>query len=96
MYHATNSSLIKRNGAVCNVTDAQIIGQDYLWDEPTEIHLVSKYPIENKIASLIRQKLCISGNRFDQLCNDGKIVSLSGQNLKKGKMKYSVIFQISP
>ena len=99
MLHATDTALIKRNGALCNYADIEIIGEDFAWyevNEPVEIHITSKYPIENKTASIIRSKLNISSNTFDKLCKTGNIISLSGHNLQKCKMTDSKIIQIKP
>jgi len=102
MLHATDAALIKRNGAQCNNADVEIIGEDIIWNEsngysePVEIHIATKYPVENKAASVIRSKLNISGSSFDKLCKTGKIVSLSGHNLKKCKMPDSIIIQLTP
>jgi hypothetical protein len=96
MIHVTDYSLIKRNGAQLNIADAYITGKDYRWDEPVEINLTTKHPIENKATSLIRQKLAISGNKFNELCNANRIISFSGHNLKKCKMKDKIILCLKP
>ena len=94
MLHATDAALIKRNGAKNNSADAYITGLDYSPGESAEIRLTSQWSLENKAATLIRQKLGLSANQFDKLCNEGKIVSLSGHTLKKCKMSGNIIFRV--
>ena len=94
--HSTDVALIKHNGAESNTADFIIHGNEYLWNEPVEIHLSTKFPIENKAASLIKQKLGLSGNAFNKLCAEGKIICTSGHNLKKAKMVDTVIIQVIP
>ena len=94
--HSTDIALIKRNGAESNAADIVIQGQDFSWNEPVEIHLSTKFPIENKVASLIKQKLGLSGNAFNKLCAEGKIICTSGHNFKKAKMVDTVIIQVIP
>ena len=94
--HATDAALIKHNGASCSIADVEIKGDDYILCEPAEIHLTSKWTLENKISSLIRQKLNLSGNQFGKMCDDGKIICLSSHSLNKSKMSGTVILQIKP
>ena len=96
MKHAADSALIKQTGAKCNIADVCVVGQDYFWDEPVKIRLTSKWSPENKISSIIRQKLNISGNSFSKLLVECKITCLSGHNLKKSKMNDAIILQITP
>ena len=96
MTYATDTALIKRNGAECSIAEVEVVGMEYDWKDAAEIHLISKWSLENKTASLIRQKLNLSGNTFDKMCEEGKITCLSGQNLRKCKMAGEVIFQVTP
>ena len=94
--HATDSALIKHNGAECGIAEAEVIGTEYDWKDTAEIHMVSKWSLQNKAASLIRQKLSLSGNAFDKMCEEGKITCLSGHNLRKCKISGKIVFQITP
>jgi hypothetical protein len=99
LLHATDSALIKRNGAQCNGADVDIVGQSICFDEINEavqIHLTSKWPLENKASKLIRHKLDLSSNEYEKKCAEGKIICLSGHNLKKCKMNGMVVIQIEP
>ena len=96
LLHATDTALIKRNGTKCNVADAYITGEDYVPYETAEIRLSTGWSLENKAATLIRQKLCLSANQFDRLIIEGRIISLSGHNLMKCKMSGTIIFQVKP
>ena len=96
MQHATDAALIKRNGAECNIADAFISGEDYHPNETMEIRLTTLWSLENKAATLIRNKLGLSANSFDRLHKNGKISSLSGHNIKKCKMSGTIIFQVQP
>ena len=96
LLHATDAALIKRNGAECCVAEAEVVGPDYSWSGITEIHAATKWPLENKASSLIRQKLKLSNRAFEKMCEERKIVCLSGQNLVKCKMTGEIVFQIVP
>ena len=96
MLHAVDAALIKRNGAEIDTAEAQIIGDDINFPEAATIRITSKYPMEIKAAALIRKKLRLSRSAFENMCELGKIVCTSGQNLKKCKMNGEIIFQINP
>ena len=96
MSHATDTTLFKRNGAERGFAEADIIGAEYDWNSAAEIHLVSKWPLENKAASLIRQKLNLSGNAFEKMYEEGKIICLSGHKLINCKMIGEIVFQVTP
>ena len=95
MNYATDAALLKRNGVKCDTAEAEVIGAAFNWVDTTEIHIVSKWPLENKAASLISQKLGISRNVFNRMCDDGTIISLSGQKLKSCKMVGEIIILVA-
>ena len=93
--HATDSALIKRNGAECCVADVEVVGDDHSKSCSEEIHMASKWSLENKAATIIRQKLNLSGNAFGKMCDEKRIVCLSGHNLKKCKIAGEIVFRIN-
>ena len=96
MRYATDAALIKRNGAECNVAEVVIQGPDYDWCGAAEIHILAKWPLENRAAALIRQKLGLSRSAFEKLCREGKIVCISQHNLTKSKMVGEIVFTLRP
>jgi hypothetical protein len=96
MLHATDAALIKRNGADCGAVRTEAIGEEFDWSEPAEICLAAKWGMEIKAATLIREKLGLSRNAFEKMCEQRKIVSLSGQNLEKCKMNGKIVLQVNP
>ena len=83
MQYATNTALLKRNGATPGVPELTLLGEDIDCAPPVCIELTATWPAEHRAAAAIRQKLGLSRSRFDQLCESGRLICHSGQNLKK-------------
>ena len=96
MRNATDAALIKRNGAECNIAEVEILGPDYDGCGAAEIHILAKWPLENRAAALIRQKLGLSRSAFEKLCGAEKIVCISQHNLAKSKMVGEIVIRVHP
>lgn len=94
MLYATDAALLKRNGAEPRVPEIEIQGATVDFTEPVCIELTAEWPAEYKAATAIREKLGVSRSRFDRLCESGKILCTSGQNLKKCKFTGKFVIEI--
>lgn len=93
MHYATDSALIKRNGAESGQPEYEILGEDIKQNESARIHLMPEQPTEIKAETILRKKLCLSRNEFDRLLLSERLVCVSGQNLKKCKLSTEVIVE---
>lgn len=94
MRYATDAALLKRNGAEPGIPEIEILGDTVDFTEPVCIELTAEWPSEYKTATAVRNKLGISRSRFDRLCERGRIVCTSRQNLKKCKLAGTIIIEI--
>lgn len=94
MQYATDAALIKRNGAELGIPEVEILGEEIDLTEPIHIELTAEWPSEYKTAAALRSKLGLSRAEFERLCESGKIVCVSGQNLKKCKLSGTIIIEI--
>lgn len=94
MRYATDMALLKRNGAEPEPPTIEILGEAIDFTEPVRIELTAEWPAEYKTAAAIREKLGISRSRFDGLCESGRILCTSGQNLKKCRLAGTIVVEI--
>ncbi len=96
MLHSTDTALLKRNGAECGNPEIRIDGPDIDFSEAVELHVNSKWPTEIKAAAVIREKLGLSRSAFEKTCEQGKIICISGHDLKKCKLNGEIVIRIKP
>lgn len=94
MRYATDAALLKRNGAEPGIPEIEIQGDAVDFTEPVRIELTAEWPAEYKAATAIREKLGASRSQFDRLCESGRILCTSGQNLKKCKLTGKIVIEI--
>lgn len=93
MRYATRA-LLKRNGAELGIPEIEILGEKIDFTEPVCIELTTEWPAEYKATTAIRDKLGISRSELDRLCDSGRIVCISGQNLQKCKLIGTIVIEI--
>lgn len=74
--------------------EVEIIGDQIDLTKPAHIELTAEWPSEYKVAAALRSKLGLSRTEFDSLCESGKIVCVSGHNLKKCKLSGTILIDI--
>lgn len=89
MQYAMNFSLLQRNGAEAVLPTYQIIGEDVSLEKAVIIKIQSQYLLPLKISSILRTKLGISQREFDTLFLNKRILSNTGQDLRKCKLSSS-------
>lgn len=94
MRYATDMELIKRNGAEPGMPEIEILGKPVDLTESARITLISDWPMEYKASTAIRDKLALSRSAYDRLWDSGRIVCISGQNLKKSKLSDTITIEI--
>lgn len=93
--YAMDMELIQRNGAEAGLPKYEIRGPAFDFAVPVELHIKSPYPSHLKISALLRQKLNLSHNAFEQMIASGSIRSTSGLDLKKCRVKAESILIIN-
>ncbi|MGX8126841.1 DUF1062 domain-containing protein [Clostridioides difficile] len=92
--YVMNVELLHRNGAEVGIPEYKIVGQEININEFTQIRVVSKYPSQLKVSTLLREKLGLSRKKFDEMLDCGIIKSISGVDLKKSKLNYEIMLEI--
>lgn len=92
--YAMDIELLRRNGAEVGLPDYRIIGDEICIDNPTELHIISKYSCQLKVSTILREKLYLSQKTFDQILARGQIKSISGLDLKKCRLHSKVVLTI--
>lgn len=85
--YAMDTELIRKNGAEVGPPKYEILGANINFNIPTELHIKSSYPSRLKISSLLREKMNLSQNAFEQMITSGSIRSTSGLDLKKCRLQ---------
>jgi len=92
--YAMDIELLRRNGAEVGLPNYRITGDDICIDNPTELHIISKYSCQLKVSTILREKLYLSQKAFGQMIACGKIRSISGLDIKKCKLHSEVVLMI--
>ncbi|WP_236900381.1 DUF1062 domain-containing protein [Clostridium pasteurianum] len=92
--YAMNTELIRKNGAEVGLPKYKILGDNINFNTPIELHIKSSYPSRLKVSSLLREKMNLSQNAFEQMITSGSIRSTSGLDLKKCRLQADVILII--
>lgn len=91
--YATDAALIRQNGANPGQPELEIIGEDVACNEPLQIHLIPEQSLKIKAGGILREKLGLSRNEFGKLLSGGKLVCVSGHDLKKCKLSNEVVVE---
>lgn len=93
--YAMNFDLLRRNGVEVGLPVYSIIGDEFSSNEPVTLEIKSKYAVQIKVASIIREKLHLSQKDYFQLVADRKIMSIPEKDLRKCKLKNGItlVFQ---
>jgi len=92
--YAMDSELIRKNGAEVGLPKYKILGANINLNTPIELHIKSSYPSRLKVSSLLREKMNLSQNAFEQMIASGSIQSTSGLDLKKCRLQTDAILVI--
>lgn len=91
MQYAMNYPLLQRNGAEIKMPPFQVIGEDVPPGKTACVKIHSQYILPLKVSSVLRMKLGISQREFDALLQANRIMSNTGQDLKKCKVSSTEI-----
>lgn len=90
--YAMDNEFLYRNGAdEVEVPPYSIIGDAFLPSENVELEIKSRYSFPVKVSTLVREKLHLSQTAYLRLIEKENIKSIPEQNLRKYKLKNSII-----
>jgi hypothetical protein len=92
--YAMDTELIRKNGAEVGLPKYEILGANINFNTPIELHIKCSSPSRLKVSSLLREKMNLSQNAFEQMITSGSIRSTSGLDLKKCRLQADVILII--
>lgn len=81
--------LITKNGVEAGLPKYKILGDKIELITNIKLEIISKYPSQIKVASILREHLELSQKSFLNAIEQGQIKSLSGQSLKKSRLQKS-------
>lgn len=93
-HYAMDIEFLRRNGAEIGLPDYSILGDDICITNPTELHIISKYPFQLKVSTILRQKLSLSQKDFEEMLSCEHLKSISGLNLRKCRLNSEVVLTI--
>ncbi len=93
---ATDTALIRRNGAEPGMPEVELVGADVSLLEPVELHITAEQPLETRPGALLRGKLGLSRAAYDRMLVRGQIVCVSGHSLSACKLCGEMVIQIHP
>lgn len=89
--YAMSSTFLSKNGAEAGLPKYTVMGEDFLPGEEIELEIKSEYELPVKVSSIVREKLKLSRKEYAQLVSEGKIKSMSGQDLEKCRLKKGIV-----
>lgn len=93
--YAMDTNLMRKNGVEVGLPSYKIIGDTIDMSIPVELHIKSSYPSRLKVSSLLREKLNLSQNAFEELLSNGTIRSIDDEvDLKKCRLQQKIILII--
>lgn len=90
-HYAMNGDFLRGNGVEVGLPSYSVVGNNFSLDETVELEIKSKYSCSMKISSIVREKLHLSQKKYLQLILNGRIKSISDQNLKSCRLKNGII-----
>lgn len=92
---AMNSDLLHKNGVEVGLPLYSIIGEEFSPNEDVTLEIKSKFAVQIKVASVVREKLHLSKKEYFQMIDDRKIISIPERDLHKCKLKNGItlVFQ---
>lgn len=90
-HYAMNGDFLRGNGVEVGLPSYSVVGNNFSLDETVELEIKSKYSCSMKVSSIVREKLHLSQKKYLQLILNGRIKSISNQNLKSRRLKNGII-----
>lgn len=90
-HYAMNGDFLRGNGVEVGLPSYSVVGNNFSLDETVELEIKSKYSCSMKVSSIVREKLHLSQKKYLQLILNGRIKSISDQNLKSRRLKNGII-----
>lgn len=88
--YAMNAELLKRNGAEFIAPGFEIVGKDFMVTESVKLQIKSEYGFPIKLAIVLKNKLKLSQSELFRLIDEGRIISIPNQDLRKLKLNKGV------
>ena len=90
-HYAMTGDFLRGNGVEVGLPSYSVVGNNFSLDETVELEIKSKYSCSMKVSSIVREKLNLSQKKYLQLILNGRIKSISDQNLKSRRLKNGII-----
>lgn len=92
--YSMDRDLIERNGGEVKDVNYKILGESIKEKDFVELHIKSNYKSNLKVSKVLKEGLGLSEKELLKLIETNKVKSLSGDNLKKTRLKDKVIIYL--
>ncbi|MCL2083760.1 MAG: DUF1062 domain-containing protein [Oscillospiraceae bacterium] len=93
---ASDAALIKHSGAEPGPPEIEITGEDAGRGEPVQIRIAPEQPLKIRAEHVLRKKLGLSRGGLDKALSSGRLVCVSGHDLKKCALSCEVVVELRP
>lgn len=94
--YAMDASFLRQNGAEPGQPQYTIQSESFSLDQPICLEITTPYPSSLKVSTLLREKLHLSGREYQTLLAEGKLSTLSGQDLRKCRLGRGITLLLKP
>lgn len=88
--YAMDVELLRRNGVEPGIPAYKVVGEEICLNIPIHLCIISEYPSQIKVSTILREKLSLSQSAFENMLVSGQIRSMFGLDLKKSKLHTEV------
>ncbi|MEA5004363.1 MAG: DUF1062 domain-containing protein [Christensenella sp.] len=93
--YAMDVGLLERNGAIAGMPRYEIAGSAVDFAQDVAVRIVSAYPLRQRVAKLLREKLAISKRSFEEMAVSGAIRLENGGDVRKCKLQREAVVLIA-
>jgi hypothetical protein len=88
--YAMNTGLLQQNGVKVQAPVYNILGEDFIINEPVKLQIRSQYHFDIKIFAILREKLKLSQNELEKLIWNGSIRNILKEDLRKIRLNKEI------
>ena len=91
--YGTDKTTLKKNGVAIQTIDYKLLGGLFELDEKVILTIQTDYPLNLKIFTILKEKLCLSNSQLKSLISKNTIMSLSDELFKeKLRSRHTILF----
>lgn len=92
--YAMDAALLRQNGAEAQKAPFTVLGPTPAPGQSTRVIITSAYPLRERLSSILRQKLALSGSAFDAMAAGGTLRLEDGADIRKCRLLHRAVVLI--